>query len=72
MTLAVTDEKMKSLISQGKTLMESPQITIQQLARIIGVMTSMTPAVLPASLHYQPLQELKNTALDHRHSYYFA
>ena len=70
MTLAVTDEKIKSLISQCKTLMESPQITIRQLARIIGVMTSMTPAVLPAPLHYQALQELKNTALDHHHSYF--
>ena len=53
-----------------QTAMESPQITIRQLARIIGVMTSMTPAVLPTPLHYRALQELKNTALDHHHSYF--
>ena len=70
MTLAVTDKKIKSLISQCKTLMESPQNTIRQLARIIGIMTSMTPAVLPAPLRYRALQELKNTALDHHHSYF--
>ena len=70
MTLVVTDEKVKYLISQCKTLMESPQITIRQLARIIGVMTSMTPAVLPAPLHYRALQVLKNTALDRHHSYF--
>ena len=58
MTLAVTDEKMKSLISQCKT------------AQVIGIMISMTPAVLSAPLHYWALQELKNTALDHHHSYF--
>ena len=70
MTIAVTDEKMKSLTSQSKTTMESPQITIRQLGRTINIMTSMTPAVLPAPLHYRALQELKNTALDHHHSYF--
>ena len=70
MTLSVTQEKVKSLISQCKALMDAPQITIRQLARMIGLMTSMTPAILPAPLHYRALQELKNTALDRHHSYF--
>ena len=56
MILTVMDKKVKSLISQCRALMEAPHITIRQLARVIGVMTSMTPAVLPAPLHYQALQ----------------
>ena len=37
MTLAVIDKKIKSLISLCKTLIESPEIMIRQLARIISV-----------------------------------
>ena len=33
-------------------------------------MTLMTPAVLPAPLHYRALQQLKNAALDRHHSYF--
>ena len=57
LTLTVVNEKARSLTLQCKTLMESSQITIRQLARIIGIMTSMTPAVLPAPLHYQALEK---------------
>ena len=42
-TLLVTEEKQRSLISQCKRLLDPPQTTIRQLAYIIGVMTSMKP-----------------------------
>ena len=65
MTLSVTEEKLRSLISQCKRLLGAQQTTIRQLAHVIGLMTSMKPTILPAPLHYRALQELKNTALSH-------
>ena len=69
MTLSVTEEKLKVLISQCKNLLDVQQTTIRQLAHVIGLMTSMTPTILPAPPHYRVLQELKNTALSLDHSY---
>ena len=71
MTLSVTVEKFKSLISQCTNLFDAQRTTVWQLAHTIGLMTSMTPAILPTPLHYRVLQELKNTAL-HLHCLYDA
>ena len=69
MTLAVTKEKLKSLTSQCKNLLQSQRTTVRHLAQVIGTMTSLNQAVLPAPLHYRGLQELRNKSLDLHHSY---
>ena len=69
MTLAVTKEKLKSLTSQCKNLLESQYTTVRHLAQVIGTMTSLNQAVLPAPLHYRGLQELRNKSLALHHSY---
>ena len=71
MTLAVTKEKLKSLTSQCKNLLQSQRTTVHHLAQVIGTMTSLNQAVLPAPLHYRGLQELRNESLDLHHSYDF-
>ena len=69
MPLAVTKEKLKSLTSQCKNLLQSQRTTVRHLAQVIGTMTSLNQAVLPAPLHYRGLQELRNESLDLHHSY---
>ena len=39
------------------------RVTGRQLARIIGLLSSAIPAILPAPLHYQALQRLRYQAL---------
>ena len=69
MSLSVTNENLRFIISQCKTLLAMWHTTIRHLARVIGKMTSLNPAVLPGPLHYQSLQELKNEALSLHRSY---
>ena len=69
MILAVTSEKLKSLITQCKDLVQSQETSIRHLAQIIGTMNSLTQAILPTPLNYRGLQELKNEALAHHLSY---
>ena len=69
MTLAVTKEKLKSLTSQFKNLLQSQRTKLHHLAQVTGTMTSLNQAVLPAPLHCRGLQELRNGSLDLHHSY---
>jgi len=69
MTLTVTTEKLKSLILQCKQLLQTQWTTIRHLAQIIGTMTSLKQAILPAPLNYRGLQELRNEGLSLHHSY---
>ena len=63
-SVPMAEENLRSLISQvsnitmKEAILAVQQITNRQLAHIIGLMTSMKPAVLPAHV---ALQELKNT-----------
>ena len=45
-------------------------ITVRRLAHLIGLLTSLIPAVLPEPLHYRALQRLKGKAIrNSRHNY---
>ena len=69
MTLAVMKEKLKSLTSQCKNLLEFQCTTVRHLAQVISTMTSLNQPVLSAPLHYRGLQELRNESLALHHSY---
>lgn len=69
MTFSVTREKLSSLRSECKALLKVGEMSVRSLAKIIGIMTSVKPAILPAPLHYRGLQELKNDSLNLHHSY---
>ena len=69
MTLSVSREKLNSLITECKRLLSNPLTTLKNLSHVIGLMTSVTLAVLPAPLHYRKLQFQKNEALARHHSY---
>ena len=51
-------------------MQECERITVRRLGRLIGLLTSTIPAVLPAPLHYRALQLLKGKAIrNSRHNY---
>lgn len=69
MTLAVPSEKLKGLQAECRKLKSGHMTTVRTLAHVIGLMTSVSLAILPAPLHYRGLQFLRNEALDRRLSY---
>ena len=52
---------MMSVIS-GHVLSQT-ELTVRDIARLIGKLTASIQAIYPAPLHYRQLQRLKNTAL---------
>ena len=49
--------------------MDSPQITIRQLTKLLGLLSCTIQAVFPAPLHFRHLQEVKNAAFALDRSY---
>ena len=67
--LSVSREKLNNLITECKRRLSYPLTTLRNLSHVIGLITSVTLAVLPASLHYRKLQFQENEALACHHSY---
>ena len=42
---------------------EKPRMSVRELARLLGMMVTEHPAILPAPLHYRNLERAKSTAL---------
>ena len=61
MSLTLPKEKLESIMKDCRGVLVQPQMTVQDLARMIGRMSATTQAILPAPLHYRSLQLLKNT-----------
>ena len=63
MTLSLPMEKIDKIRKECRHTLNHQDVTGRQLAHIIGLMTSILPAVLPAPLHYRALQRLRVEAL---------
>ena len=50
MTLALTEEKMEKVILKCQNLLSHPRTTVLELTKLLGLMYSTVPAVLPARL----------------------
>ena len=56
MTIQVPGEKIKKIRQEAKTLLRSEEPSAREVSRIIGKMTAMSQAILPAPLFYRTLQ----------------
>ena len=63
MTFALPQDKVKKIVSTCRNYLNRDQVTLRDLARLIGVLTATTLAVLPAPLHYRALQIQKGDGL---------
>ncbi len=59
LTLALPRDKIRKIKKECQRIIDSPQITIRQLAKLLGFLTSTIQAVFPAPLHFRQLQEVK-------------
>ena len=49
MTLSLTEEKMKGILQEGKVIFSIKEITVLKLTQLVGLLSSTTQAVLPAT-----------------------
>ena len=69
MSFKLPTAKVKEIRSKCKQALREEKLSIRQLARIIGVLSSTHLAILPAPLHYRGLQAQKIRGLHLLHSY---
>ena len=62
LTLSFPRDKIRKVRKECQEVMDSPQITIRQLTKLLGLLSSTIQAVFPAPLHFRHLQEVKNAA----------
>ena len=59
----MTAAQVKQIKEKCKQALESNQITLRELAHIVGVLVATQLAVLPAPIHYRALQSQKNEGI---------
>ena len=69
MTLALPRDKVRKVKKECQSVLNLPQITVRELAKVLGNLTSTIQAVFPGPLHFRHLQGDKNKALAHLGSY---
>ena len=69
MTLALPRDKVRKVKKECQSALNHPQITVRELAKVLGNLTSTIQAVFPGPLHFRHLQGDKNKALVHLGSY---
>ena len=60
MTISLTGEKAQKIKEACHKLLQPPQPTIQEVVRIIGMLTASFPGVMFGPLHYRHLDMNKN------------
>ena len=63
MEIKLPREKVLATTQEARELITRYEVSVQQLAHMIGIFSSTIPAVLPAPLHYRGLQSLKHQGL---------
>lgn len=63
MTLALPRDKVRKVKKECQTALNHPQVTVRELAKLLGHLTSTIQAVFPGPLHFRHLQGDKNKAL---------
>ena len=69
MSLSLPPDKVQKIRKECHHCLHMSRTNPRQLAHLIGLMTSTSPAVLPAPLHYRMLQMLRSQALLNHQSY---
>ena len=69
MTFRIPTARVKQIKNDTKQILQKEQVTVRELAHIVGVLASTRLAVLPAPLHYRAHQGQKNEGLHHHLSY---
>jgi hypothetical protein len=69
MLLQLPGEKLRKIRKQCRQLLNLEQISLRELSKFLGLLTSSIQAVFPAPLHYRHLQRLKNVGLGTLNSY---
>ena len=68
-TFELPKAKMKEIKQDWRRLLQVQQVSVHQIAHIVGVLAATHIAITPAPLHYRALQRLKNRSLTLHHSY---
>ncbi|KAK2564054.1 hypothetical protein P5673_012272 [Acropora cervicornis] len=68
LSLALPRDKIRNARKECQTLLDSPFVTVRQLEKLLGHLTSTIQAVFPGPLHFRHLQTEKNRALAHSHT----
>ena len=63
MTVKLTLERAKDLISSCRSVLKTGSISIRELASVIGKIVAAFPAVMYGPLHYRQMEKEKKTAL---------
>ena len=69
MIISLPQQKIKSLKQRARHLCRVSQVSVREIAQILGLMISVQPAILPALLFYQKIEKLKIQALREQRSY---
>lgn len=69
LTLALPRDKIRRVKKECQDLLESPLVSVRQLAKVLGHLTSTIQAVFPGPLHFCHLQGEKNRAFEHSRTY---
>ena len=69
MTFRIPTARVKQIKNDTKRILQKEQVTVRELAHIVGVLASTRLAVLSAPLHYRALQGQRNEGLHHHLSY---
>ncbi|XP_028394441.1 uncharacterized protein LOC114518633 [Dendronephthya gigantea] len=62
-------EKLRKIRKKCQTLLSGTEISVRELSKFLGLLTSSIQAIFPAPLHYKHLQRLKNTTMSSTQSY---
>ena len=69
LTLQLPGEKLRKIRRKCQKLLDMTEISVRELSKFLGLLTSSIQAIFPAPLHYRHLQQLKNTTMAAEHSY---
>ena len=69
LTLQLPGEKLRKIRKTCQDIPEKTQISVRELSKFLGLLTSSIQAISPGPLHYRHLQRLKNTTMTSEQSY---
>ena len=69
LTLILPGEKLRKIRKRCKQLLGISDLSIRELSKFLGLLTSSIQAIFPAPLHFRNLQRLKNQAMTAHQSY---
>ena len=69
MMMRLSEENINKFRGQYQSLLQQDEVSVRDLSKLIGTLSSTDLAVLPVKLYYRELQRLRTAALNKRRSY---